>query len=91
VDSPGALEGLQAIVSLIKDGIMPKGSTQAVMDQKMVSGDLAMMINGPWDWANLRKGGVDFALAPVQGVGGNPGKTVRGSSDGTPQPFNPER
>ena len=78
IDSPGALEGLQAIVDLIKDGIMPKGSTQAVMDQKMSSGNLAMMINGPWDWANLRKGGVDFALAPVPGVGGNPGKPFVG-------------
>jgi maltose/maltodextrin transport system substrate-binding protein len=78
VDSPGALQGLQAIVDLIKDGVMPKGATQAVMDQKMSSGQLAMMINGPWDWANLRKSGVDFALAPVPGVGGNPGRPFVG-------------
>src|SRR5208282_32395 len=39
VDSPGALQGLQAIVDLIKEGIMPKGATQAVMDQKMSSGN----------------------------------------------------
>jgi maltose/maltodextrin transport system substrate-binding protein len=78
VDSPGALQGLQAIVDLIKEGIMPKGATQAVMDQKMSSGNLALMINGPWDWANLRKSGVDFFLAPIPGVGGNPGKPFVG-------------
>ncbi len=78
VDSPGALEGLQAIVGLMKEGLMPKGATQAVMDQKMSSGELAMMINGPWDWSNLRKSGVDFALAPVPGVGGNPGRPFVG-------------
>jgi maltose/maltodextrin transport system substrate-binding protein len=78
VDSPGALEGLQAIVSIMKDGVMPKGVTQAVMDQKMSSGELAMMVNGPWDWANLRKSGVDFALAPIPGVGGNPGRPFVG-------------
>jgi maltose/maltodextrin transport system substrate-binding protein len=39
---------------------------------------LAMMINGPWDWANLRKSGVDFALAPIPGVGGNPGRPYVG-------------
>jgi maltose/maltodextrin transport system substrate-binding protein len=78
VDSPGALQGLQAIVDLIKEGIMPKGATQAVMDEKMTGGQLALMINGPWDWANLRKGGVDFDLAPVPGVGGNPGKPFVG-------------
>jgi maltose/maltodextrin transport system substrate-binding protein len=78
VDSPGALEGLQAIVNLMKEGLMPKGATQAVMDQKMSSGDLAMMINGPWDWGNLRKSGVDFGLAPVPGVGGKPGRPFVG-------------
>jgi maltose/maltodextrin transport system substrate-binding protein len=78
VDSPGALEGLQAIVGLMKDGLMPKGATQAVMDQKMSSGALALMINGPWDWPNLRKSGIDFALAPIPGVGGNPGRPFVG-------------
>jgi maltose/maltodextrin transport system substrate-binding protein len=78
VDSPGALQGLQAIVDLMKEGVMPKGATQAVMDQKMSSGNLAMMVNGPWDWANLRKSGVDFALAPVPGVGGHPGRPFVG-------------
>lgn len=78
VDNPGALQGLQAIVDLMKDGVMPKGATQAVMDQKMSSGELAMMVNGPWDWANLRKSGIDFALAPIPGVGGNPGRPFVG-------------
>src|SRR3984893_10169175 len=78
VDSPGALQGLQAIVDLMKEGVMPKGATQAVMDQKMSSGELAMMFNGPWDLANLRKSGIDFALAPIPGVGGNPGRPFVG-------------
>jgi maltose/maltodextrin transport system substrate-binding protein len=78
VDSPGALQGMQAIVDLMKEGIMPKGATQAVMDQKMSSGQLAMMVNGPWDWANLHKSGIDFGLAPIPGVGGNPGRPFVG-------------
>jgi maltose/maltodextrin transport system substrate-binding protein len=78
VDNAGALQGLQAIVDLMKEGAMPKGATQAVMDQKMSSGQLAMMINGPWDWANLRKSGIDFGLAPIPGVGGNPGRPFVG-------------
>jgi maltose/maltodextrin transport system substrate-binding protein len=78
IDSPGALQGLQAIVDLMKEGVMPKGVTQSILDQKMSRGELAMMINGPWDWANLRKSGVDFALAPIPGVGGNPGRPYVG-------------
>ena len=34
VDNAGAIEGLQAIVDLINAGVLPKGSTQSVMDRK---------------------------------------------------------
>jgi maltose/maltodextrin transport system substrate-binding protein len=78
VDNAGAIEGLKMIVDLINTGVLPKGSTQSVMEQKMSSGELATMVNGPWAWANLIKSGVDFALAPVPRVGGNPGKPFVG-------------
>ncbi len=78
VANAGAIEGLNAIVELINTGILPKGSTQSVMSEKMGSGQLALMVNGPWDWANLRKAGVDFDLAPIPGVGGNPGRPFVG-------------
>jgi maltose/maltodextrin transport system substrate-binding protein len=78
VDNAGAIEGLKMIVDLINTGVLPKGSTQSVMEQKMSSGELATMVNGPWAWANLVKAGVDFALGPVPGVGGNPGKPFVG-------------
>ena len=78
VDNAGAIKGLKAIVNLINAGVLPKGSTQSVMEQKMISGELATMVNGPWAWADLRKGGIDFELAPVPGVGGNPGKPFVG-------------
>jgi len=44
------------------------------MGEKMASGQLALMITGPRDWANLRKAGIGFDLAPLPGVGGNPGR-----------------
>jgi maltose/maltodextrin transport system substrate-binding protein len=48
------------------------------MDQKMSGGELATMVNGPWVWADLRKSGIDFELAPLPGVGGNPGRPFVG-------------
>ncbi len=78
VDTPEAVEGLSAILKLIKQDVLPKGSTQSIADEKMISGELATAINGPWSWANLHKGGVDFGLAPVPGVDGNPGKPFVG-------------
>ena len=78
VANAGAIEGLNEVVGLINAGLMPKGASYSVMEQKMNSGELAMMISGPWAWANLRKNGVDFGLAQVPGVGGKPGKPFVG-------------
>ena len=78
VDNAGAIEGLKMIVDLINAGVLPKGSTQNVGEQKMATGELATMVNGPWAWANLRKSGVDFDLAPLPGLNGNPGKPFVG-------------
>ena len=78
VNQEGAVKGLQAIVELINAGVMPKGASYSVMDQKMNSNQLAMMISGPWAWANLRKSGIDFGLAPLPGVDGNPGRPFVG-------------
>jgi maltose/maltodextrin transport system substrate-binding protein len=36
------------------------------------------MVNGPWVWADLRKSGIDFELAPLPGVDGNPGRPFVG-------------
>lgn len=78
VNNAGAIAGLTAIIDLINAGVLPKGSTQSISEQKMSSGLLATMVNGPWIWTDLRKSGIDFALAPLPGVGGNPGKPFVG-------------
>jgi maltose/maltodextrin transport system substrate-binding protein len=78
VANAGAVKGLKAIIDLIDEDVLPKGSTQSIADQKMNSGELATMVNGPWAWADLRKSGIDFELAPLPGVGGNPGKPFVG-------------
>jgi maltose/maltodextrin transport system substrate-binding protein len=78
VNNAGAVKGLQAVVDLINAGIMPKGASYSVMMQKMSTGELAMMVNGPWAWGDLRKSGIDFDLAPVPGVDGNPGRPFVG-------------
>ena len=78
VDNPGAIKGLTAILDLINEGVLPKGSTQSMTEEKMSSGVLATMVNGPWVWPDLRKSGIDFELAPLPGVGGNPGRPFVG-------------
>jgi maltose/maltodextrin transport system substrate-binding protein len=78
VNNDGAVKGLQAIVGLINAGVMPKGASYSVMDQKMNGGELAMMVSGPWAWSNLQKSGIDFDVAPLPGVDGSPGRPFVG-------------
>jgi maltose/maltodextrin transport system substrate-binding protein len=78
IDNAGAIDGLKTIVDLINAGVLPRGSSQSVGEEKLATGELATMVNGPWAWANIRKSGVDFDLAPLPGLGGNPGKPFVG-------------
>ncbi|NWK56383.1 maltose/maltodextrin ABC transporter substrate-binding protein MalE [Verrucomicrobiaceae bacterium N1E253] len=74
----GSIDGLNAIVQLIDDGVMPKGASYSVMEARMNSSEVAMMISGPWAWANLRKSGINFGVAPVPGINGKPGRPFVG-------------
>lgn len=72
VNNEGALKGAQMLATLIESGTMPKGVDYGVMDATMNKGDVAMVINGPWSWANLKASGIDFGVAPLPSVDGKP-------------------
>ncbi len=78
VNNAGAVQGAQMIELLIKDGHMPKGARYAEMEGAFARGQVAMMINGPWAWDNVRKVGINFGVAPLPSIGGKPGKPFVG-------------
>jgi maltose/maltodextrin transport system substrate-binding protein len=78
VDNAGAVQGLSKIMVLVNAGILPKSVSYSASEELMSQGKLAMMISGPWAWANLAKSGIDFGLAPVPGCGASPAKPFVG-------------
>ena len=78
VNNEGALKGAQMIERLLKDGHMPKGARYSEMEGAFARGQVAMMINGPWAWDNVRKVGIDFGVAPIPSVAGQPSKPFVG-------------
>jgi maltose/maltodextrin transport system substrate-binding protein len=80
VANSGAVEALSKILGLIKSGVLPKSVSYSAAEELMSQGKLAMMISGPWAWANLMKTGIDFGVAPVPGFGDNPSKPFVGVS-----------
>ena len=78
VAGAGAVEALSKIVELVNSGILPKSISYSATEDLMSQGKLAMMISGPWAWANLMKTGIDFGVAPVPGCGEHPAKPFVG-------------
>lgn len=78
VNNQGAVDGVQTIVDLINAGVMPKGASYADMEAGVNKGKIAMMINGPWSWDNLKKSNIDFGVAPIPAVKGKPGRPFVG-------------
>ncbi len=70
VNTDGAVAGAEVLKSLFEDGVMPQGVDYGVMDGAMASGDVAMVLNGPWAWGAYREAGVDLGVAPIPTVGG---------------------
>ena len=78
VNTPGAVQGLQMLERLVREGVMPKGARYAEMESGFNRGQVAMMISGPWAWDNAKKSRIDFGVAPVPSVGGQPSKPFVG-------------
>jgi maltose/maltodextrin transport system substrate-binding protein len=80
VANPGAVDALSKILALVKAGLLPKSVSYSAAEDQMSQGKLAMMISGPWAWANLMKTGIDFGVAPVPGCDDKPSKPFVGVS-----------
>lgn len=72
VATAGAVRGAQVLERLIREGVMPAGSGYPEMEAAMAAGRVAMMINGPWAWVNLRRAGINFGVARLPRLDGQP-------------------
>lgn len=78
VNNAGAKKGAQMLKDLIDKGVMPKGADYSVMESKFNSGKVAMMINGPWAWANIEKSGIHYGVIAIPSVDGSASKPFVG-------------
>ncbi|WP_417069120.1 maltose/maltodextrin ABC transporter substrate-binding protein MalE [Niveibacterium terrae] len=76
--SHGAIRGMETIMQLIKAGAMPKTASYAEAEAGMNEGRVAMTINGPWAWNNLKKSKIPFGVAPFPKVDGKQGGAMVG-------------
>ncbi len=78
VNNEGSIKGGTALKNLIDSGTMPKGVDGGVVDASFAKGDVGIIINGPWSWANYEQAGINFGVAPLPSVDGQPSKPFIG-------------
>ena len=72
VNNEGAVAGATYLKELIDGGVMPRGVDYGIMDTAMNKGEVAMVISGPWAWSNLDQSGIDYGVAPLPTLNGEP-------------------
>lgn len=78
VNNEGAVKGAELLKRFIDEGVMPPGVDYGIVDTAMNRGEVAMMISGPWAWSNLNQSGIDYGVAPLPTVDGQPAKPFVG-------------
>ncbi len=78
VANAGALAGAELLKRLVDEGLMPRGARYSDMEAQFAAGKVAMMISGPWAWDNAKKAKIDFAVAPIPALGGQPARPFVG-------------
>ncbi|HET8802122.1 MAG TPA: maltose/maltodextrin ABC transporter substrate-binding protein MalE [Marinobacter sp.] len=78
VATNGAISAVQGIKRLLDQGVLDKDADYGSMMENFKSGKVAMIINGPWAWSEIREAGINVGIADVPTVSGDPGKPFVG-------------
>lgn len=61
----GALEGMRFLKGLVDSKLVPPSTDRSIAFNKMVNGNLAFTIDGPWALNELQKSGIEFGITPI--------------------------
>lgn len=78
VANDGAIAAVSGIKDLLSAGVLAGDANYRSMMEGFKTGEVAMIINGPWAWSEVRNAGIDVGIADVPTVGGKPGKPFVG-------------
>lgn len=78
VNNKGSQTGLQFVVDMVKDKIINADTDYSIAEAAFNKGGAAMTINGPWAWGNIEKSGIDYGVAVLPTLNGQPSKPFVG-------------
>ena len=63
LSSQEAIESINFSMNLERDGIVPPKANHSAMVNLFCSGQVAMIITGPWDWERIKASGIEASVA----------------------------
>ena len=72
VAKPGAIKGAALIQQMARNGVLPTSASREEAESAFIDGRVAMTIDGPWAWDEIKRAGIDFGTAAIPRVGGKP-------------------
>ncbi|MDO5054216.1 maltose/maltodextrin ABC transporter substrate-binding protein MalE [Pasteurella oralis] len=78
VNNEGSQKGLQFVVDMVKAKEINPDMDYSIAEAAFNKGQTALTINGPWSWGNIEKSGINYGVAVLPTLNGNPSKPFVG-------------
>src|SRR6056297_4159613 len=78
LNNEGAVKGAEFLKSLYDMGVMKPGDNYQIADGLFKDGMAMAIINGPWAIEGYKQAGIDYGIAPIPSIDGNPCKPFTG-------------
>lgn len=78
VNNKGSQKGLQFVVDMVKNKVINADMDYAIAEASFNKGETALTINGPWAWGNIEKSNINYGVAVLPTLNGQPSKPFVG-------------
>ncbi|WP_040976841.1 maltose/maltodextrin ABC transporter substrate-binding protein MalE [Necropsobacter massiliensis] len=78
VNNAGSQKGLQFVVDMVKNKVINADMDYSVAEASFNKGETALTINGPWSWGNIEKSNINYGVAVLPTLNGQPSKPFVG-------------
>ncbi|MDG6894909.1 maltose/maltodextrin ABC transporter substrate-binding protein MalE [Volucribacter amazonae] len=78
VNNAGSQRGLQFVVDMVNNNVINADMDYAIAEASFNKGETALTINGPWSWGNIEKSGINYGVAVLPTLNGQPSKPFVG-------------
>ncbi|KXF81521.1 maltose/maltodextrin ABC transporter substrate-binding protein MalE [Enterovibrio coralii] len=78
INNEGSRRAMNFVKGLVDQGVISPDMDYSISEAEFNKGNVAMTINGPWSWSNIDKSGLDYGVAVLPKLNGNPSKPFVG-------------